>query len=85
MARKDKLAGMKMPAMQEDEMLEMDEMDMAELPEEEEMAEESEMDLTGAADEDLVAELEARGYMIEAPEEEAEGEMEMEDEDEMMA
>jgi len=79
--RKDKLSKLEMPAAgQEDEMLMMDEEMMMD---EEAPEAEAESELTDVADEDLVAELEARGFIVEAPEaEEAEdeGELDMEDE-----
>ena len=89
--RKEKLAKMKMPEANQDEMLELDEAELDFADESEMDAEpESEMaDLTAMSDDDLVAELEARGFMIEAPESEEapemDDEMEMEDDEEYMA
>jgi hypothetical protein len=81
--RKEKMSKMKMPAApMEDEMLQLDELDM-EMEAEDEGAmedEESAIDLTSASDDDLMAELEARGFVVEAKEEEA-SEDEMEDEE----
>lgn len=81
MARKEQMSKMKMPpAKMEDEMLELDELEMdAELDMEDEAGMDEEMmDLTEASDEDLMAELEARGFMVEQPESEDD---EMEDEE----
>lgn len=77
--RKDKLSKLEMPAAgQEDEMLMMDEEMMMD---EEAPEAEAESELTDVADEDLVAELEARGFIVEAPEaEEADADAGMEDE-----
>ena len=62
----------------EDEMLMMDEEMMMD---EEAPEAEAESELTDVADEDLVAELEARGFIVEAPEaEEADAAAGMEDE-----
>ena len=91
--RKEKLAKLKMPEANQDEMLELDEAELDFADESEMDAEpESEMaDLTAMSDDDLVAELEARGFMIEAPESEEAPEMdeemgdEMEDDEEYMA
>ena len=90
--RKEKLAKMKMPEANQDEMLELDEAELDFADDAEMDAEpDSEMaDLASLSDDDLVAELEARGFMVEAPEaEEAAApemdEMEMEDDEEYMA
>lgn len=78
--RKEKMSKMKMPAAPaEDEMLQLDELDMEmEAEDEGDMEdEEATVDLTGTSDDDLVAELEARGFVVEAREaEESEDEME---------
>jgi hypothetical protein len=84
--RKEKMSKMKMPAAPaEDEMLQLDELDLEMEPEDEgDMEdEESAIDLTSASDDDLMAELEARGFVVEAPEEEASEEEfeDMEDEE----
>jgi hypothetical protein len=92
--RKDKLAKMKMPEANQDEMLELDEAELDFEDAEMDAEPESEMtDLASLSDDDLVAELEARGFMVEAPESEEStdsesemgDEMEMEDDEEYMA
>lgn len=89
MARREKMSKMKMPeAPMQDEMLELDELEMddelmADEDAEMDMEDESMMDLTEVSDEDLMAELEARGFMVEQSEEDAEeSDEDAEDEDE---
>jgi hypothetical protein len=82
--RKEKMSKMKMPAApMEDEMLQLDELDMEmEAEDEGDMEdEEATVDLTGTSDDDLVAELEARGFVVEAKDSSEEESEDMEDEE----